>query len=100
MSRNSILILAATAVLGVSAAAPASAGMASASLGHFAGASKPGVTAFAASSQTAARPGSWAMLNPQPLPPRVQSSASRPGGWAMINPQPLPPRIAQGGAFR
>jgi hypothetical protein len=46
------------------------------------------------------QPGGWVMINPQPLPPRVQQggSVTRPGSWVTINPQPLPPRIGIGGA--
>jgi hypothetical protein len=39
------------------------------------------------------------MINPQPLPPRYQSTF-RPGSSVMINPQPLPPRVGGAGMFR
>jgi hypothetical protein len=68
MSRMSIFALAATALLAISAAVPASAAAQVARLGGF---SKFSSAVFATRSQSATRPGSWVMLNPQPLPPRV-----------------------------
>lgn len=67
MSRMSIFALAAAAVLSASAAAPASA---AAAFGRLA-LTKFSSAVYATRSQSAARPGSWVMLNPQPVPPRV-----------------------------
>ena len=39
------------------------------------------------------RPGSFRMLNPQPLPPKQKASRKKkPGSSRMLNPQPLPPK--------
>ena len=95
MSRKSIFVLAAAAALSSSAVVPASAGTTSAYPGHLGDATK----FSSAASQSTFRPGSWVMINPQPLPPRYQSTL-RPGGWVMLNPQPLPPRVGGAGTFR
>jgi len=44
------------------------------------------------------QPGSKAMLNPQPLPPRtaVGNSINSNASKVMLNPQPLPPRVGSG----
>ena len=43
--------------------------------------------------QAMAAPGTEAMLNPQPLPPRsFQASGANEFADVMLNPQPLPPR--------
>jgi hypothetical protein len=67
MSRMSIFALTAAALLSISAAVPASAAV---QFSRFA-AGKFGSAAYVTRSQAAARPGSWVMLNPQPLPPRI-----------------------------
>ena len=99
MSRKSILVLAVAAVLSNSAVVPASAGTASAYPGRLGGSTKFSSAALTARSQSTFRPGSWVMINPQPLPPRYQSTF-RPGSSVMINPQPLPPRVGGAGMFR
>ena len=67
MSRMSNFALTAAAVLSISAAIPASAAT---QVGRLAF-TKFSSAAYVIRSQSAARPGSWVMLNPQPLPPRV-----------------------------
>jgi hypothetical protein len=67
MSRTSILALTAAALLSISAAAPASAATQFGRLAY----TRLSSAAYSMRSQSAARPGSWVMLNPQPLPPRV-----------------------------
>jgi len=99
MSRKSIFVLAVAAVLSGSAVVPASAGTASAHPGRLGDPTRLSSAALTARSQSTFRPGSWVMINPQPLPPRYQSTF-QPGGWVMINPQPLPPRVGGAGMFR
>lgn len=36
----------------------------------------------------------WAMLNPQPLPPKAVNFLKKPGQEVSLNPQPLPPKAA------
>ena len=67
MSRISILALTA-AVLSIVAAVPASAAPSFTRAGGF---TKVSPAMVAARPQSSFRPGSWVMLNPQPLPPRV-----------------------------
>lgn len=99
MSRKSIFVLAAAAALSGSAVVPASAGTASAYSGRLGDSTKLSSAALTALSQSMSRPGNWAMINPQPLPPRYQTTL-RLGDRVMLNPQPLPPRVAGTGMFR
>ena len=42
----------------------------------------------------------WIVLNPQPLPPKVQFvNRQFPSDWVTLNSQPLPPRVFRGGGF-
>jgi hypothetical protein len=71
MCRKSIFVLAVAAVLSGAAVAPASAGTASAYPGRLGDSTKFSSAALTARSQSTFRPGSWVMINPQPLPPRA-----------------------------
>jgi len=75
MSHKSILALTAAAVLSISVAVPASAASQYVRLAY----TKFSSATYVTRSPSVARPGSWVMLNPQPLPPRVYR-----GGFGMF----------------